>query len=392
MIDKVSKQDCTGCSACLNVCPTNAIAMRPDKDGFQYPLIDLDTCIKCEACERVCPILSGQRRNEERLEIPEAKAAWSNNHETRVMSTSGGLFTELATAFLQDAGYVVGAIYNEYFQVEHFMISSVDELPRLRQSKYVQSDKKDIFRRVKKKLQSGARVLFVGAPCEVGGLYNFLGKAYERLVTIDYICLGTNSPKIYNRFLDMLRERYQSEITRVWFKNKEKGWNSFCTRVDFANGKYYLKNRRHDYFMRGYIGPKKYYTRQCCEHCRYKEIPRQADITLADFWGVARLNPALDEDLGTSAVLLNSSKGTGLYRVLQDRVQDCDVSFEDIAAGNQALLKSVKLADDREAFFQDLDRLRFDHLIDKYCKKSLRQVLADLRADIHLYIGKKERL
>ena len=392
MIDEVRKQDCTGCSACLNICPVNAIGMPSDSEGFQYPRIDYDVCIKCEACARVCPILSGQRRTEERLEIPEAKAAWSKDHEIRVMSTSGGGFTELAMAFLRDAGYVVGAIYNESFQVEHFMIASVDELPRLRQSKYVQSDKRDIFQKVKKKLQSGARVLFVGAPCEVGGLYNFLEKPYEHLVTIDYICLGTNSPKIYNHFLDMLRERYQSEITRVWFKNKEKGWNSFCTRVDFENGKHYLKNRRHDYFMRGYIGPRKYYTRPCCEYCRYKEIPRQADITLADFWGIARLNPAWDEDLGTSAVLLNSLKGRRLYWTLQERVQSYDVSWEHVSQGNGALTKSVTLAADREDFFQDLDYLRFDHLIDKYCKKTLRQMFVDLRADIHLYVGKKERL
>lgn len=392
MIDKVKRLDCTGCSACSCICPVKAIQMMQDEEGFQYPKIQYDICIHCEACERICPALSGQKQYAKRLERPEAKAAWTKNPETRLMSTSGGLFTELATTFLQEGGYVAGAIYSETFQVEHFMTDDPADIARLRQSKYVQSDKKDIFCQVRTRLKEGANVLFVGAPCEVGGLHNFLGKSYETLTTIDYICLGSNSPKIYNRFLDMLRERYQSKIVRVWFKNKEKGWNSFCTRVDFANGTHYLRNRRHDYFMRGYIGPRKYYTRPACTRCRYKGIPRQADITLADFWGIARINPALDEDLGTSAVLLNSEKGRTLYAAARSKIHSYDMTLEDIRKGNGALHASVRLAGDRDAFFRDLDRMRFDELIDRYCKKTFRQKLSDLRADIHLYVGKKERL
>ena len=392
MIDKVEKIQCSGCSACSNACPVSAIMMKPDTEGFQYPEINRKACTGCNLCERICPVLSGQKRYAERLNEPKAKAAWTRNPNVRFMSTSGGLFTELATTFLKEPGYVAGAIYNAEFQVEHCLINNTAAIEKLRQSKYVQSDKKDIFQQVREKLKTGKRVLFVGAPCEVGGLYNFLGKAYDSLTTIDYICLGSNSPKIYNRFLDMLRQRYQSEITRVWFKNKEKGWNSFCTRVDFANGKHYLKNRRHDYFMRGYIGRNKYYTRPSCTQCRYKTLPRQADITLADFWGIARLDPKLDEDLGTSAVLLNSEKGCQLYAETMPAICSYDMTFEDIAKGNMALKNSVHLAENRAEFFAKLDKVPFDDLINEFCRKSWREKLSDLKDDAGLLVGKKVRL
>lgn len=392
MIDKVEKLQCSGCSACANACPVTAIKMQSDDEGFQYPKINYDSCINCNLCERICPVLAGQKRYAERLAEPKAKAAWTRNPEVRFMSTSGGLFTELARAFLKEDGFVAGAIYNDKFQVEHCLTDNIAGIEKLRQSKYVQSNKKDIFKQVSAKLKQDQRVLFVGAPCEVGGLYNFLGKDYSQLITIDYICLGANSPKIYNSFLEMLRQQYHSEITRVWFKNKEKGWNSFCTRVDFANGKCYLKNRRHDYFMRGYIGRKKYYTRPACTRCRYKTIPRQADITLADFWGIANLDPKLDEDLGTSAVLLNSKKGCELYAEAESAIYSYDMTFSDIAKGNKALTNSVHLADDRADFFAKLDKVSFDVLINEFCQKGWREKIADLKADVGLIFGKKARI
>ena len=134
MIDKVKKFDCTGCSACSCICPVKAIQMTQDEEGFQYPKIQYDICIHCEACERICPALSGQKQYAKRLERPEAKAAWTKNPKTRLVSTSGGLFTELATTFLQEGGYVAGAIYSETFQVEHFMTDDPADIARLRQS------------------------------------------------------------------------------------------------------------------------------------------------------------------------------------------------------------------------------------------------------------------
>ena len=369
MIDKLEKKKCTGCSACYNICPTKAIYMKKNKGDFLFPEIDYDKCIKCNLCEKICPSMTRQSCLEDRYENPIVKAAWSNDEDIRINSTSGGLFTELAKGFLKSNGYIVGAVYNNEFLVEHYITNKEKDLILLRQSKYVQSDKKDVFSQIKRLLDKKELVLFVGAPCEVMGLYSFLVKSYENLYTIDFLCLGTNSPKVYRKFLDMLEDKYNSKIKNVWFKNKEYGWNLFSTRVSFKNGKVYLKDRRKDYFMRGYIGKNKFYIRKCCTDCLYKGFPRIADISLGDFWGLGKKYPELDQDKGTSVVLINSSKGAFLYNKILNRISSYDKELKEVLPGNFALLNSPKLDERVEQFFIDLDIIPFDKLIDKYCRQ-----------------------
>lgn len=242
MIDGLNKNKCTGCSACYNICPKDAIKMKEDRAEFLFPEIDYDKCIKCNLCEKVCPSMSNQECLEDRFKEPIVKAAWSKDENIRINSTSGGLFSELAKGFMKEKEtFVVGAIYNKEFLVEHYITNQMKDLELLRQSKYVQSDKKNVFSEIKNLLNKNKRVLFVGAPCEVMGLYSFLRKKYENLYTIDFLCLGTNSPKVYRKFLETLEKKYNSKIKRVWFKNKTYGWNLFSTKVEFENGKSYLK-------------------------------------------------------------------------------------------------------------------------------------------------------
>lgn len=368
MIDRLPKEGCTGCGACLNLCPQNCIFMQEDREGFDYPAIDRQRCSGCNLCERVCPVLSGDVEN--RNDAPQVKAAWSLDAEVRFESTSGGIFTELARAFIEQNGYVVGARYTETQVVEHYMIHSEADIALLRQSKYVQSKKGTIYRAVKQRLVDGDRVMFVGAPCEVGGLLRYLQKPYEKLLTCDFICLGANSPKVYRKFLEMLGKRYASPIKRVWFKNKTYGWNRFSTKVEFENGAFYLQDRHHDFFMRGYIGKRKLYMRPCCAQCRYKSIPRVADITLADFWGVARKKKQLDEDKGTSLVFLNSEKGIEWFYKIRSRIYAEDSTLEEAIPGNMAIFQSASMDASRDDFFSDLEKMEFDVLIDTYCRES----------------------
>ena len=293
-------------------------------------------------------------------------------------STSGGVFSEVAKTFFQMGGYVVGARYDGAFLVEHYVGESVEDISLLRQSKYIQSDKKDVFQKIRALLKEGKAVLFVGAPCEVAGLYGFLGKMYDNLYTMDFICLGANAPRIYVRFLEMIEEVHGSKVSRVWFKNKTYGWHRFSTCVELQNGSSYLRDRDHDYFMRGYIGKSKLYIRPVCSHCRYKEIPRIGDMTLGDFWGIELLRPELDEDKGTSAVMLNSEKGKKLFERASEALHRADMTWRDIAAGNPALLNSVPVDPRQEQFFDDLERMRFDQLIEKYAPMSWRRKIKDL--------------
>ena len=196
MIKIEDKKNCTSCGACYNICPFKAIKMIEDNEGFKYPQIDKDKCIECGICEKVCPInnYNFKKQNDER---PTVIAAWSKNENTRLNSTSGGIFSELALEIYKQKGYVCGAIYNDEWLVEHYISSDSKDIDSLRSSKYLQSDINDTFIKIKELLEQDNKVLICGCPCQIAGLYNYLkNKEYKNLYTCDFICRGVNSPKI----------------------------------------------------------------------------------------------------------------------------------------------------------------------------------------------------
>lgn len=365
MIDIVGKNMCTGCGACNNICPKNSISMLEDEEGFLYPNINKNSCIKCNMCEKVCPVLN--RIDEtNNYKKPYVYAAWSLDEKVRFNSTSGGIFTELAKGILSDNGYVVGARYNKKNIVEHYIIDKIKHIAILRQSKYIQSNIGLIFKDVRDLLDRGNKVLFVGSPCEVSGLLNFLRRKYENLIVVDFVCRGTNSPKVYRKYLNSLENKYKSKVKKVWFKNKTYGWNRFSTKIIFENGKHYIKDRYNDSFMRGYI-EHNLYMRRCCENCMYKSLPRISDITLADFWGIGNSSPKLDEDKGTSLVIINSDKGKKLFEDIGDSIFSKKSSMEVALKGNHCILNSIKANPRRTEFFEEIDNTPFEKLIKRYC-------------------------
>lgn len=365
-INLINYNSCTGCSACYSICPIHCITMEDDEEGFKNPVVDVKKCINCGKCLSVCPVneIFVKRDNFK----PKVFAAWNLDNNVRLNSTSGGLFTAFAENILSNNGYVVGAEYDSNFLPVHRIISDLKDIEKLRQSKYAQSDKQNIFSIVKKKLndEPGKNLLFVGSPCEVAALYKFLGRKYNNLISIDFICLSNNSPKVLRKFLDDLESVYNSKVSKLWFKNKTYGWNMFATKVEFENGKYYLKNRYYDYFMRGFIGKEKLYMRKSCAECKYRIIPRVSDITLADFWGASLIDKNLDNEKGTSLVLINSASGEQLFQSLEDKIFYKECELDDAIAGNLAIFKSPILSENREKFFKELTQKNFFELIDKY--------------------------
>lgn len=364
MIDKIKKTLCTGCYACFNICPENCIEMSADESGFKYPKVDYTKCIKCKKCVDVCPSLNKPSYIGKK-ETPKIVAAWSLDKLTRETSTSGGIFTELAKIVIENNGAVVGARYNENHLVEHYITQCIEGVNKLKQSKYVQSDVGIIFNKVLRALDKGTTVAFCGTPCQVAGLLNFLGSPYDNLITIDFVCRGVNSPKAYNSYLNMLEKKYKSKIAKVWFKNKKHGWNRFSTRVDFENGKTYLKDRYSDLYMRGYI-EENLYVRSSCFECKYKGFPRIADLSLADFWGVANENPDLDSDQGTSLIMVNSLKGEELLTKVSDRVFQKELLLKHALPGNSCIYNSIKKNDNSSDFLLMLDKEPFDKCFYKY--------------------------
>ncbi|MEI6856497.1 Coenzyme F420 hydrogenase/dehydrogenase, beta subunit C-terminal domain [Psychrilyobacter sp.] len=370
MIDEIiKKEECCGCDACYNICPTDCILMKNDQEGFWYPSVNNVECIECNACVEVCPALK-KASIETALDIPEIVAAYSTNEKNRVESTSGGMFIEVATSIINEGGVVFGARYNEQHLVEHYYASTLEGLEALKQSKYLQSKIGESFREVKKYLLEGKKVLFAGTPCHIAGLKNYLNKDYKNLYLIDFLCRGVISPKAYEQFLKSMENKYNSKIKRVWFKNKTYGWHRFSTKIIFENGKEYIEDRYTDVYMRGYLeGP--LFLRPSCHECKYKTLPRYSDVSLGDFWGIEKIKKHLDQDKGTSIFMVNSEKGRELLEKISKNLIYEKTSVKDIYLGNSALTISAPLTEKRGEFFKRYLEEDFSDLVTELLKPSL---------------------
>lgn len=295
---------------------------------------------------------------------PETYAAWSKDEEVRYKSTSGGAFTEFAKAIISHGGVVAGARYNDDCLVEHCLIYTCDDIEAIRQSKYMASDSKNIYREVKNKLSEGRLVGYCGSPCQVAGLYSFLGKDYENLITFDFICRGMNSPKAFKSWLAEEEKMKGSKALRVWFKYKDGGWNSspMRTRVDFKDGDYIVREGEDNLFMYGYLSSN-LYIRPACGNCRFKGVPRQGDITLADFW---KIEDSLDDDKGTSMLLINSVKGQRLFEETKGKMNVFHRDFKEIFQGNPMFAQSAVVPRDAHSFLVDLDNMSFSDALKKH--------------------------
>lgn len=367
MIEIVDKRKCTGCNACYDICPKNAISLDTDIEGFWYPVVDKDKCIDCGLCDKTCPVIHIKDLKKNDFEVPICFAAIHKNIEVRFGSTTGGLFSALAEQMYKEGGYVGGAIYDENFEVKHFISNNPEDLLRLRQSKYSQSHTEGIFQEVKRLLLAGEKVLICGTPCQMAALRRFLKKDYENLIIIDFICKSITSPKFYTKYLNYWERKNGSKLIGFKFKDKELGWRKLVKRFDFKNGKtLYSRAQDNDLYSSAYHH--NIVSRPSCYDCQFKGFPRIADITIADFWGCEKFAKYknLDDDAGTSAVMCNSQKGLLYFKKLKN-ITSVESRIEDILPGNPALLHQQKEPQcDRNAFFEDLNKENIENVVPKY--------------------------
>lgn len=337
---QIDMDKCTACGACNNICPTNAIKMKMNNNGFFYPYVELDMCINCGQCEKVCPVSNDNiLRREININEPVVYAMQSSDEELRLKSTSGGAFSELARIVLDYGGYVVGAAYRKDWSVEHQMIHEKIELESLRRSKYQQSDMGGILKKIKDKLTQGDKVLFCGTPCQNAGLKMYLGDECENLYLVDFICRGVPSPGLFQEYLKSLEEKFESNATSVWMKNKRNGWHSLSTVIKFASGEEYVKAGFDDSYVQLFL---KYNIgiRASCYRCSFKNKMSVADITLGDFWGLD--GTELDDNKGTSTVICRTHKGLQLVKEILHQNKVKKMCMEDVKRGNPCLENSVQ--------------------------------------------------
>jgi len=368
MIHITEKSKCNGCNACIDVCHTTAISIKNDGEGFFYPVVNLSECTDCGLCDLVCPEQHVDELKVNDFEKPTCYAVHHKNLETRFDSTSGGAFSAMAEKMYKDGGYVGGAIFNDDFSVKHIISNDINDLKRLRSSKYLQSDASGIYQSVKDLLKRNEKVLVCGTPCQMAAMRRFLRKDYENLIIVDFICRGINSPKVYRKYIDSLEKKYDSKAIYIKPKNKELGWNKLTHKVDFENGSAYFGTIAVDTYMRASMVAN-VISRPSCYDCQFKGFPRISDITLGDFWGIEQLEKLkqFDDNVGTSMVMINSEKGKKYFESISKHLIIKEMPFEDSTRGNIALFKSLpKESVDRKAFYNDIDKMDFADVSQKY--------------------------
>ena len=302
MISVTEKKNCCGCSACAQTCPQNCITMKRDADGFLYPQVD-DRCVECGRCEAVCPMLNN--RVPERR--PTAYGAINRNDDIRRMSSSGGVFYLLCDYVIRQNGVVFGAVFDADFNVVHTHAETLDDCKVFMGSKYVPSVIGDAYERTKQFLTDDRTVLFTGTPCQIAGLYAYLGsmRDHEKLLTQDIVCHSVPAPVQWEAFLNAIRG--DKTVKGIEFRNKETGWRSGSFVATFDDGSVYKELYSQTDYMKGFLRGE--YSRPSCYDCPFSRLERQSDLTLGDFWGVEGLYPKLYDNKGTSLVLVNSKKG-----------------------------------------------------------------------------------
>jgi coenzyme F420-reducing hydrogenase beta subunit len=345
--------------------------MRLDDEGFYRPDVDQKKCIQCGMCERICPWNHEVMNPNNAAVKPKTVAAYAKDNLIRLQSSSGGVFSILANKILDDGGVVVGVAQEDKSLFSHVVVRKLDDLKKIRGSKYVQANVGMIYKEVQFLLKSGCKCLFSGTPCQIAALYTILGPKAEtsNLFTVDIVCHGTPSVKVFEKYISEIESKESAIVKSSCFRDKRKGWRMFSMtsslKYPSGNRSQISKTRASDAFMRIFL--KNICLNTSCADCHYAKLPRIADISLGDYWNIADVHPQMDDDKGTSVVLLNTAHGEHLFESVLENLCYCESSIERAIDGNPCIVSSSKQHPNRADFFDDLEYYKIEKLIKKYC-------------------------
>ena len=370
------KQLCTGCTACVNTCPSKCIVMEKDKAGFSYPVLTNPAmCLSCGACEQICPVINGVQVRES---MPSAYAAYSKDDSIRMESSSGGVFSELAQIVLHENGVVYGAAYDHStWSIYHRRVEDPSDLGALRGAKYAESDLGYIFEDVQKDLNSGKAVLFAGTPCQVAGLRAFLRRDYPGLLCVDFVCHGIPSPMVWETYVKYRAEKDANGMLPclINLRAKHTGWSHYrySNLFQYRNGKTFSLLSQDSAYMKLFVGD--YISRPACASCMFKGYKRVSDITLGDFWGIWDLLPEMDDNKGTSVVLLQSEKGQRYWNEISEKMSWMEVELSHACKQNPSMLQSSAAKE------------RHDEVLDAIRQKGFQEGISILNKENQSYVG-----
>lgn len=315
---------CTGCTACYNACAKGAITLDSNEAGFRYPHINMDKCVGCHSCEKSCPVINTVQNKQG---IRTYFLAQARNKEYINKCASGGAFATIANYIIEKGGIVIGAAYDDNFDVRHIIAENSEGVKPLLGSKYVQSELGDIFKTIKAKLLENRLVCFSGTPCQVAGLKAYLGKSYDNLLTVDFLCHSIAAPRAFQLYKNKLAEKY-GKVKEIRFKSKEYGYSFPSTEITYlkrnSTRKVYLISQKDEYlyaFLHGKI------SRPSCDNCVFRNN-HWSDITIADYYMALPKNSNLEEEEGLSRVIVWNDNKTEILKAIKSRMNILEMNIE----------------------------------------------------------------
>lgn len=402
MIDIKDKADCDGCGACSEKCPSHCICMTEDDKGFIYPKTDQKNCINCGLCNKVCPISSHKTSADNH--IGKAYASYNKDGEKRKTASSGGIFQALAEYVIKRNGCVFGVKFDHEWNTCHECASNEEEIEPLKRSKYIQSRTNGTFFKAKETLESGRIVLYTGTPCQIAGLKAYLGKEYDNLICMDFICHGVASPKIWQKYIEEkryglarhyhIKDKSKIVLKSVNFRDKRISWRMFNLTMTFCiNGKDFVETTSpvwEDDYMQAFL--KDYANRPSCFNCKFRSGRSGSDLTIGDFWGIEDI--ITDKDLtgegGTSLIIPHNERTNNLIRELDCALKE--MSLEDSIKGNRAYIQDWSKPKTHDYFFQKIKSNTIRHALEKAERKNFLLQKYELKSTKNLKYRLKYRI
>ena len=321
-------ENCINCGLCKDICPTKAISYQY-KNGFKTAVIDKEKCIKCKSCIKICPL----NKNYEQIELQEISVLRLKDEKKINDSSSGGVFGEIARFYIKKNFIIYGATFNQDNKVTHKRVASINEINSLMKSKYVQSDLNNVFNDVNKDLNDNKKVIFSGTPCQIAALKAYLKKDYLNLITIDIICHGTPSPKIWDNYMKYIEAKEKSKIENIDFRynNQKEITKNFLIKLQNK------KNIEMSLYESNYGGAflNNIILNNSCYNCKFKNSKNLSDITLGDAHGYK--NEKYKNKF--SLVIMNTKKGKDIIKSIENKFNVYkDFETEDLVKYNYPII------------------------------------------------------
>lgn len=373
---------CSGCKACASVCSKQAISFLTDSEGFLVPYVNTEKCVDCGLCVSTCPALTPKEEKQEYL--PKAFALQYHDESVRKKSASGALFPAFANYFINSLhGYVCGCVLDKNLMPRHIVSKQWEDVERMQDSKYVQSDMGICFSKIMTLLKAEEYVLFSGTSCQVKGLYSALETrriCTDRLLTIDFFCHGVPSPKIWSDYLRYVQQKLGFKAEGYRFRNKTYGWGKGIQSrgTGFLSTWKYLGIWHEVPSLVARIWPRIFFSNLClrryCHTCPYTKVEKPADITMGDFWGVENSRPDFDDHKGCSMAIVHSRKAEKIINALPN-TEILDVSINEVIKRQGNAFAPSKPHPMRNEFWEDYTSKGFSFILHKYFYYSTMGIL-----------------